>query len=138
MKQVEKVWAELSAKAQEVETPQESTELSEEVKVELALELGGIRKMSSQLKTDIKAYNQKFSTIDDLVRELNNEAKALDKRAESFYAETKELEREGRAKAKELGVDFMDTSIGKELDSIATSILSGELETIKQGLRIKF
>jgi DNA repair ATPase RecN len=36
MKQVEKIWAELSAKAQEVETPQESTELSEEVKVELA------------------------------------------------------------------------------------------------------
>ena len=35
MKQVEKIWAELSAKAQEVETPQESTELSEEVKVEL-------------------------------------------------------------------------------------------------------
>ena len=137
MKQVEKIWAELSAKAQEVETPQESTELSEE-KVELALELGGIRKISSQLKTDIKAYNQKFSTIDDLVRELNNEAKALDKRAENFYAETKELEREGRAKAKELGLDFMDTPIGKELDSIATSILSGELETIKQGLRIKF
>jgi len=37
MKQVEKIWAELSAKAQEVETPQESTELSEEVKVELSL-----------------------------------------------------------------------------------------------------
>ena len=36
MKQVEKIWAELSAKAQEVETPQESTELSEEVKVELS------------------------------------------------------------------------------------------------------
>ena len=129
---IEKIWAELSAKAQE------STELSEEVKVELALELGGIRNMASQLKTDIKAYNQKFSTIDDLVRELNNEAEALDKRAENFYAEAKELEREGRAKAKELGVDFMDTPIGKEWDSIATSILSGELETIKQGLRIKF
>ena len=35
MKQVEKIWAELSAKAQEVETPQE-VELSEEQKVELA------------------------------------------------------------------------------------------------------
>ena len=34
MKQVEKIWAELSAKAQEVETPQE-VELSEEQKVEL-------------------------------------------------------------------------------------------------------
>ena len=134
MKQVEKIWAELSAK----EAAQESTELSEEVKVELALELGGIRKMASQLKTDIKAYNQKFSTIDDLVRELNNEAEALDKRAENFYAEAQELKKEGEAKAKELGVDFMDTPIGREYDSIATSILSGELETIKQGLRIKF
>ena len=35
MKKVESIWAELSAKAQEV--AQESTELSEEVKVELAL-----------------------------------------------------------------------------------------------------
>jgi exonuclease VII small subunit len=129
MKQVEKIWAELSANA--------STELSE-VKVELALELGGIRRMASQLKTDIKVYNQKFSTFDNLVRELNNEAEALDKRAENFYAEAQELKKEGEAKAKELGVDFMDTPIGREYDSIATSILSGELDTIKQGLRIKF
>ena len=106
-------------------------------KVELALELGGIKKMASQLKAEIKAYNQKFSTIDDLVRELNNEAEVLDKRAENFYAQVNELEREGRAKAKELGLDFMDTPIGKEWDSIARSILSGELETIKQGLKIK-
>jgi exonuclease VII small subunit len=129
MKKVEKIWAELSANA--------STELSE-VKVELALELGGIRRMASQLKTDIKVYNQKFSTFDNLVRELNNEAEALDKRAENFYAEAQELKKEGEAKAKELGVDFMDTPIGREYDSIATSILSGELDTIKQGLRIKF
>ena len=107
------------------------------MKVELALELGGIKKMASQLKAEIKAYNQKFSTIDDLVRELNNEAEVLDKRAENFYAQVNELEREGRAKAKELGLDFMDTPIGKEWDSIARSILSGELETIKQGLKIK-
>ena len=105
--------------------------------VELALELGGIKKMASQLKAEIKAYNQKFSTIDDLVRELNNEAEVLDKRAENFYAQVNELEREGRSKAKELGLDFMDTPIGKEWDSIARSILSGELETIKQGLKIK-
>lgn len=107
------------------------------MKVELALELGGIKKMASQLKAEIKAYNQKFSTIDDLVRELNNEAEVLDKRAENFYAQVNELEREGRSKAKELGLDFMDTPIGKEWDSIARSILSGELETIKQGLKIK-
>lgn len=135
MKQVEKIWAELSAKSQEV--AQESTELSE-VKVELALELGGIRKMASQLKTDIKAYNQKFSTFDDLVRELNNEAESLDKRTERFYQEVDEVKKEGLAKGKELGVDFYDTPMGQEVDKIETSILSGELEAIKQGLRIKF
>ena len=129
MKQVEKIWAELSANA--------STELSE-VKVELALELGGIRKMASQLKTDIKAYNQKFSTFDDLVRELNNEAESLDKRTERFYQEVDEVKKEGLAKGKELGVDFYDTPMGQEVDKIETSILSGELEAIKQGLRIKF
>ena len=114
------------------------TSAQEPIKVEFALELGGIKKMASQLKSEIKAYNQKFSTIDDLVRELNNEAEALDKRAENFFAQVKELEIEGRAKSKELGIDFIDTPIGKEWDSIARSILSGELETIKQGLKIKF
>ena len=114
------------------------TSAQEPIKVEFALELGGIKKMASQLKSEIKAYNQKFSTIDDLVRELNNEAEVLDKRAENFFAQVKELEIEGRAKSKELGIDFIDTPIGKEWDSIARSILSGELETIKQGLKIKF
>ena len=114
------------------------TSAQEPIKVEFALELGGIKKMASQLKSEIKAYNQKFSTIDDLVRELNNEAEVLDKRAENFFAQVKELEIEGRAKAKELGIDFIDTPIGKEWVSIARSILSGELETIKQGLKIKF
>ena len=36
MKKVESIWAELSAKAQEV--AQESTELSEEVKVDLSMD----------------------------------------------------------------------------------------------------
>ena len=135
MMRVQKIWAELSAKEQEV--AQESTELSEE-NVELALELGGIRTMATRLKTDIKEYNQKFSTFDKLVRELNNEAEALDKRTEKFYQEVDEVKKEGLAKGKELGVDFYDTPMGQEVDKIETSILSGELEAIKQGLRIKF
>ena len=110
----------------------------EQHEVKLALELGGIRKMASQLKTDIKVYNQKFSTFDDLVRELNNEAESLDKRTERFYQEVDEVKKEGLAKGKELGVDFYDTPMGQEVDKIETSILSGELEAIKQGLRIKF
>ena len=138
MKSIQKIWAELSAKEVSQEVAQESTELSEEVKVELALELGGIRAMASKLKTDIKAYNQKFSTFDDLVRELNNEAESLDKRTERFYQEVDEVKKEGLAKGKELGVDFYDTPMGQEVDKIETSILSGELEAIKQGLRIKF
>jgi len=46
MKQVEKIWAELSAKAQEVETPQE-VELSEE-KVELGAIEDAIKKMQKE------------------------------------------------------------------------------------------
>ena len=110
----------------------------EQHEVKLALELGGIRAMASQLKTDIKVYNQKFSTFDNLVRELNNEAESLDKRTERFYQEVDKVKKEGLAKGKELGVDFYDTPMGQEVDKIETSILSGELEAIKQGLRIKF
>ena len=61
MKQVEKIWAELSAKAQEVETPQESTELSEEVKVELALQSDAeqlIKKMDSMLSKQLQLRTQ--------------------------------------------------------------------------------
>ena len=119
------------------ENTTEKVELAQH-EVNLALELGGIRAMASKLKTDIKAYNQKFSTFDDLVRELNNEAESLDKRTERFYQEVDEVKKEGLAKGKELGVDFYDTPMGQEVDKIETSILSGELEAIKQGLRIKF
>ena len=53
MKQVEKIWAELSAKAQEVETPQE-VELSEE-KVELGIaeELDAITQLMDGIDLDI-------------------------------------------------------------------------------------
>ena len=106
-------------------------------RVDLALELGGIKSMSSKLKANIKSYNNKFSTLDDLVRDLESEAKDLDKRADKFYQEVEEIKKDGQRQAKDLGINFYDTPIGKEVDRIETTILAGELETIKRGLRIK-
>tara|TARA_R110000772_G_scaffold258201_1_gene375320 strand:- start:334 stop:702 length:369 start_codon:yes stop_codon:yes gene_type:complete len=106
-------------------------------RVDLALELGGIKSMSNKLKGDIKAYNKKFSVLDDLVRDLSNEAQGLDKRAEKFYQEVQEVKKSGQRQAKELGVKFENTPIGKEVNSIETSVLVGDLETIKKGLKLK-
>ena len=114
----------------------EKVELSAQ-KVELALELGGIKSMASKLKTNIKSYQKKFSVLDDLVGEISSEAKELDGRVDNFYKEVKAIEVEGKKSAKELGVNFFDTPIGKEVNSINTSILIGELGVIKEGLKIK-
>ena len=115
---------------------QDKTELATH-KIELALELGGIKSMSSRLKANIKAFNSKFNTLDDLVRSLRKEAKELDSGVDSFYKEVKALEKQGQKQATELGLKFADTPIGKEVNSIEKSILSGELATIKQGLSIR-
>ena len=114
----------------------EKVELSAQ-KVELALNLGGVKSMSSKLKSNIKSYQKKFSVLDDLVREISSEARELDGRVDNFYKEVKKIEVEGKVSAKELGVDFFDTPIGKEVHSINTSILIGELNVIKEGLKIK-
>ncbi len=116
---------------------EELRQLFSNQKVELALELGGIRSMSKKLKGDIKAYNKKFSVLDDLVRDLSNEAQGLDKRTEKFYQEVQDIKKSGQRQSKELGVKFDNTPIGKEVNSIETSILVGDLETIKKGLKLK-
>jgi len=116
---------------------EELRQLFSNQKVELALELGGIRSMSKKLKGDIKAYNKKFSVLDDLVRDLSNEAQGLDKRTEKFYQEVQDVKKSGQRQAKELGIKFDNTPIGKEVNSIETSILVGDLETIKKGLKLK-
>jgi len=116
---------------------EELRQLFSNQKVELALELGGIRSMSKKLKGDIKAYNKKFSVLDDLVRDLSNEAQGLDKRTEKFYQEVQDIKKSGQRQSKELGVKFDNTPIGKEINSIETSILVGDLETIKKGLKLK-
>ena len=106
-------------------------------KVELAIELGGIKSIASKLKANIKTYNKKFSVLDDLVRELSSEAKDLDRRVDVFYKEVTEIKKEGQRQAKELGVKFENTPVGDAVNSIETSILSGELATIKKGLKLK-
>jgi len=110
-------------------------ELKSEV-VELALDLGGIKAMSSKLQANVKAYNNKFKALDDMVGNLRNEAKDLDGRFDKFYKEVKEIEKEGKKLASDLGVKFIDTPIGKEVDKIDRSILVGDLEAVKQGLKI--
>ena len=93
MKQVQKVWAELSAKAQEVETPQESTELSEEVKVELA-----------KIDDLLKEVRKHMSTGQKMQSELSSMASGMatiSSKCESIAKEATDL----LSKAKELGVE---------------------------------
>tara|TARA_R100001530_G_C4258557_1_gene139836 strand:+ start:302 stop:688 length:387 start_codon:yes stop_codon:yes gene_type:complete len=112
------------------------TELATQ-KVELVLELGGIKTISSKLKANIKSYRKKFDTLDVLVRDLKSEADKLDDRVYLFYKEVEKIEKEGKKQAAALGIKFSDTPIGKEVNAIDSSILSGELEIIKHGLNIK-
>jgi len=91
MKQVEKIWAELSAKAQEVETPQE-VELSED-KVELA-KIDDLRKQLD----DHMSKGQKFQS------DLSSMASEMSRRAQSLESIAKEAE-DLVQKAKELGID---------------------------------
>lgn len=89
MKQVEKIWAELSAKAQEVETPQE-VELSEEQKVELGAfedlnaEYKAIASRAPQIKRAI------MSQIEDL-HKVSDDLDGVEKKARNIYNAAKEL-----------------------------------------------
>lgn len=84
MKKVESIWAELSAKSQEV--AQESTELSEEVKVELASD-------------DVLWYNQETENVlnklkpsdklESIVRSMSRDISDAEKFLSEFEAEMK-------------------------------------------------
>ena len=104
MKQVEKIWAELSAKAQEVETPQESTELSEEVKVELA----GIM---DDLKGQMKDANMDAIRGIDMV----NDARRLFDKSEQKQKSLVSQFNKGLQYAKELGHDGAITDLNKAI-----------------------
>lgn len=89
MKKVESIWAELSAKAQEV--AQESTELSEEVKVELAMVqdiLKDYEIMQGQLKSMVniasrRAYN--YDEVIDMANKVGVDMDAKFKEAGDFF-----------------------------------------------------
>ena len=98
MKQVEKIWAELSAKAQEVETPQESTELSEEVKVELGL----VEDFEKIYKGVIDAEYDASGIINDAFIKAEKKYKEMI----SDFERAAKIGSEAESAAKELGVDL--------------------------------
>ena len=101
MKQVEKIWAELSAKAQEVETPQE-VELSEEQKIELGI----IQDVIQDFKKGMDLFTDAKSSMD---------------RASEILDATEKLYEKAEQQAKDLGVD-MDSQtkkLGERIKSIA-------------------
>ena len=120
MKQVEKIWAELSAKAQEVETPQE-VELSEEQKVELGMidDLRDNYAKAASKAVPLKKIMQKAAT--DLIQ-VSDE---LDK----VQSDAQKLE----GMAKELGADNIVKS-AQQLASAASSLSS---EWGKAGLSVQ-
>ena len=111
MKKVESIWAELSAKAQEV--TQESTELSE-VKVELAAS-AELNKYVGQVETAIKQMRDNFKKLNKIVSDIKSQESELDRQintAENNYKagdiikkNASQLLAEIERQAKELGVD---------------------------------
>lgn len=102
MKKVESIWAELSAKAQEV--AQESTELSEEVKVELA----GIM---DDLKGQMKEANMDAIRGIDMVHDAE---KLFDKAVQKQKALVSQFNK-GLQYAKELGHDGAISDLNKAI-----------------------
>jgi len=101
MKQVEKIWAELSAKAQEVETPQE-VELSEEQKVELSL--------LDDIKSKINALKESTADLGDDSRDIISARSRMVKKIDSIESGIKPINSmisDYEARLKDLGVDDM-------------------------------
>ena len=100
MKQVEKIWAELSAKAQEVETPQESTELSEE-KVDLNA-ITDIKKQSEKISQEYAELSRSARRYLGELDSIADKAFALEKRANVVVDNANEVAK----KINELGMDM--------------------------------
>jgi len=106
MKQVEKVWAELSAKAQEVETPQESTELSEE-KVELQekkIELSNLSVLKDVSKDSVRLNRVMLEHNGELVNKFKELSSSV-RVSEQIVADFNRMKADLESAAKELGVD---------------------------------
>jgi len=118
MKQVQKVWAELSAKAQEVETPQESTELSEEVKVELAL-IDDLRARAGAIQKDMSNLISMRNEFADMKRNMQKWVSSL---SDTISAQQKEINKASQA-MDELGVDksslkYYNDQVGEVLQEL--------------------
>jgi len=101
MKQVEKIWAELSAKAQEVETPQE-VELSEEQKVELSL--------LDDIKSKINALKESSADLGDDSRDIISAQSRMVKKIDTIESGIKPIKSmisDYEARLKDLGIDDM-------------------------------
>ena len=117
MKQVEKIWAELSAKAQEVETPQESTELSEEVKVELNA-VGDLKELISDAKRIISLQEDgfkwgekaeaQFKEVMKVVNDAEGITRGAIRQAGNLKTESDKILNKIEVSAKELGINPND------------------------------
>jgi len=117
MKKVESIWAELSAKAQE------STELSEEVKVELAA-----KDMYNTSQSLVKAVSQmEFSSQ---LGAMESGIKSALKVAKKLLTELEADMKDFRSKSDELGIDAnsndMYRTVNKYYDDAVRDINKGE------------
>ena len=105
MKKVESIWAELSAKTQEV--AQESTELSEE-KVELRAaytEYERHEREFNQLMSEYEQTLKKYDKISNTIRELKQEFGFISDSVNKQLAKVDADEREWMNALKEIGAD---------------------------------
>ena len=135
MKKVESIWAELSAKAQEV--AQESTELSEEVKVELGL-MQDFEKMQSEAEQLWKsAENQVGNILRNAMDKVDSELNPMNQ----IRAKLSNMIREFDTKADELGLDnsvkngYIKSGLGT-IDALDKRI--NYLSDINSAIRQKF
>ena len=119
MKQVEKIWAELSAKAQEVETPQE-VELSEE-----KVELGAI----DDLRDNYAKAASKAVPLKKIMQKAATDLIQVSDELEKVQSDAQKLE----GMAKELGAD----NIVKSAQQLASSAGSLSSEWGKAALNVQ-
>ena len=99
MKKVESIWAELSAKAQEVS--QESTELSEEVKVELAL-MDDLDRLSGDVKEITFDHRSAIMQFEEAAQKLKARVKGNVNQSVDLLTAINDAEK----MASDLGVDI--------------------------------
>ena len=113
MKKVESIWAELSAKAQEVENTQE-VELSEEQKVELSL--------LDDIKSDIQSLMKLAEDLGDDSRDIISARSRMVKKIDSIESGIKPINSmisDYEARLKDLGVDDMPKVISNANNELA-------------------